>query len=535
MYTQKENICGESCGEPYILLDFGKAAYGQLVLELTGSVQDFIEVVIGEEVQDGHLIRLPGCWRTYKSQWFVLADGVRTYRFNIPPFHSAYGINPWQSAPIEYGGEIAPFRYVELHHYYGKVTATRLSFYCDMNLSAAAFECPENPWFPHLWDFCRYSIRATSVFNCYVDGERERMPYEGDAYIAQLSHFCMDTNFMISKNTIEYFLGNGRFTWPTEWHLLVPALIQDYLLYSGDAQSVQKWLPELPKKLLPQLRGEDGLLYPIPGDKIRDIIDWPPGPDQDGYECGKTNFVPNAFYIGALQRTSELTGEIKYAEEAERVKAVLRNKMWHNGLPVDTIGSAHTSLHTAVSALKFGVAFTEEERKRLCLMILDKGMCCSVYFAQFFLETCFKNGLDEFAVARLNADDTRSWKNMLRSGSTITTEGWDETLKPYQDWTHSWGTAPGNIIPRWYCGIRPVTAGFRSFVVAPSPIAGEFYYRQPTLWGAIEVNWENKSLHVQFCLPNGTVLPLQPHNKGEFTLPKGCDFLLPASAKKNRS
>lgn len=518
MEIQKETLCANSGSLPYLLFDFGKAAFAQLDVELTGTCQELVEVVIGEEIEDGRLVRKPGCWRTYKSQCLVLTNGPQTCHFEIFPFRSAYGVNPHQSTPAECQGEIAPFRYVEIHHYYGKATVTRTSYFCDMDLSAASFECPTNPWFAQLWEFCRYSIRATSVFDCYVDGERERLPYEADAYITQLSHFCMDANFGIAQKTIQFFMENGRYTWPTEWHLLVPALIKDYLLYSGDAETVRKWLPCLPEKLLPQLCGNDGLLYPIPGAKIRDIIDWPEL-DRDGYEFGKTNFVPNAFYLGALQLTAELTNEKKYAEQAARVRTVLREKMWRKGLPVDSIGSEHTALHTAVSALKFGVADTEEERKTLCQMILDKGMQCSVYFAQHLLETCFRFGLDDFAGVRLDADDIRSWKNMLRSGSTITMEGWDETLKPYQDWTHAWGTAPGNILPRWYCGIRPVLPGFQEFVVKPSPLATDFSYTQPTPMGSIRVKrLKGGEPIVTFAAKNGSQTGLERLSPMRFRL-----------------
>lgn len=37
-----------------------------------------------------------------------------------------------------------------------------------------------------LYDFCTYSIRATSFAGVYVDGDRERIPYEGDIYINML-------------------------------------------------------------------------------------------------------------------------------------------------------------------------------------------------------------------------------------------------------------------------------------------------------------------------------------------------------------
>ena len=98
-----------------------------------------------------------------------------------------------------------------------------------------------------MWDFCRYSIKATGIFGKYVDGERERVPYEGDTYINQLGHFCCAADYSMAKATIEYFF--EYWTWPMEWVLITPVLARDYMLYSGDCETVKKWVPELEKKL----------------------------------------------------------------------------------------------------------------------------------------------------------------------------------------------------------------------------------------------------------------------------------------------
>ena len=56
---------------------------------------------------------------------------------------------------------------------------------------------------------------------------------------------------------------------------------------------------------------------------------------------------------------------------------------------------------------------------------------------------------------------------MIRSGSTITMEAWDQKYKPNLDWNHAWGAVPANIIPRYLWGIRPASPGFASVVVQP--------------------------------------------------------------------
>ncbi|MGI6302875.1 MAG: hypothetical protein ACOX52_17715 [Verrucomicrobiota bacterium] len=55
----------------------------------------------------------------------------------------------------------------------------------------------------------------TSFAGIYIDGDRERIPYEGDAYINQLGHYAVDREYAIARRTIEHFMDHP--TWPTEW------------------------------------------------------------------------------------------------------------------------------------------------------------------------------------------------------------------------------------------------------------------------------------------------------------------------------
>ena len=48
-----------------------------------------------------------------------------------------------------------------------------------------------------------------------VDGDRERIPYEADAYLNQLAHYGVDREFALARYSHEYLLANP--TWPTEW------------------------------------------------------------------------------------------------------------------------------------------------------------------------------------------------------------------------------------------------------------------------------------------------------------------------------
>lgn len=472
--------------------DFGKDAFGQLEVELENTCREFVEIVIGEVAENGKIVHVNG-WRTFMVNNIVLEPGKRVYHFNIPAFQSAFGINPKCDTPAEYGGEIAPFRYVEINHYYGKVTVRRTAFYGDYSDDDAHFECSDSR-LNRVWEFCRYSIKATSVFDKYIDGNRERLPYEADSYINQLGHFCCtaSASYRMAKNTLDYLFEHP--TWPVEWSLMMPAMVRDYVLYSGDCEALKDWLPLLPEKLSVQDVGNDGLLRPAKN--VRDIIDWPQN-DRDGYEMGEVNLVPNCFGLFARQVMHELTGDNTYLQHAAVLKKALRNRMIKNGMFVDSLGSTHTSLHSAMWALHFGAA-EPEENAVLCEFIRSRGMRCSVYGAQFLLETCYMNGLSDHALNMMTDNGLRSWLNMLEAGATITTESWDESLKPHQDWNHAWGAAPANIIPRFFCGVRPLEPGFKKFCVEPQPsVVKEFILKHPTPYGPIEIEYTNRKTSIK--------------------------------------
>ena len=489
---QTRNIMGHG------FFDFGKSAYATVEVELDGLYAENIELVIGEMAENGMIVHHPG-WTTFIVQRIQIENGHHTYRFHIPEHLPAYSGFPHPPVPAECGGEIAPFRYVEINHYYGKATVRRTAWFDDWDDNASSFESSDAD-LNQVWDFCKYSIKATNVFGVYIDGERERQPYEGDAYINQLGHFCCDANYNTARRTIDFF--EEYPTWPTEWQLLTPVIARDYLLYSGDRTSVDRWLKWLPSRLLPQLAGADGLLRG--NKKIRDIVDWPQQ-DRDGYCLKECNFVPNAYYHGAALALYELTGDKKYATLASEIKEALRKQMWISGFPVDSPGSDHTALHSAVFALRFGIA-EKDEIPALLAFIAGKGMVCSVYAAQYLLEVCAMYGLNELFCRLLTGKGPRSWLNMIAQGSTISMEAWGEWDKPFQDWSHAWGAAPANLIPRWLCGVRPEKPGFELFRVAPLPNGPkEFLLRAPTPKGSITLEFSD--------------------NKGRLTVPEGTEAL----------
>ena len=304
-----------------------------------------------------------------------------------------------------------------------------------------------------LFDFCSYSIRATSFAGLYVDGDRERIPYEGDLYGNMLGQlYGVDGDPTLARKTIRHLLKHP--TWPAEWQQhLVMSVWEDWH-YTGETNLVAETYDALREKtLIGAVRPGDVLIESVPGV----IVDWP-ACERDGYDMtARYNAVVNAFHYRTLLEMRDLSAAIGrmdeaafYGRRAVAVKADFNRKLYDPrcGLYRDGLGSNHHSLHANVAALDFGLVEKEQTR---CVadFIASKGMACSPYFAQYLLEALFRFGKRKEALELLSSDGPRSWLGMMKQGATMTMEAWSSEIKPNQDWNHAWGAAPANLLPRF--------------------------------------------------------------------------------------
>lgn len=473
-------------------VDFELDAYSQLDIEIELDAPAALDIALGEVASDKRVNREPGGFRIVRTMTKECQAGKNSFEFELPFHKSPYeDFNTCVPRPAEAGDrEIVPFRYVEIVGGKGKAKLTRKAFYGDFDDNAADF-VSDNAQLNKIWQFCKYTMKATSAFGYYIDGERERQPYEGDALSNMLGDLCCGGAANTAKRTIDWLLKVP--TWFNEWRFITVLLVREYLLYTGDQASVTQWLPQLEKHIAQFVPEENDLMRDATleekdaGLYLRDLIDWPPA-ERDDYELGKFNLTPNCYYFEVMQTMYQLTGKNEYKIAAEKVKAAILKNFRNGELFIDSIGSTHTALHSLLYPAYFKIADLSENMKNA---LVAKGMSCSVYTAHFLVEYCFDNGLVDHAYKLLLSNDLRSWSNMIAKGATIAMEAWDDTLKPNQDWNHAWGAAPANLIPRCIAGIKPLEPGFKRFAVTPHPgELKEFYSKHPTPCGTIELEYK---------------------------------------------
>ena len=509
-------------GKGHTFFDFGQAAYGTVKIEAwcikPGQV---LTVHLGERPDGKNRVhRRPGGTIRYRKIALQLVPGKHTYTVKIPKDKRNTGPGAILMHPDV--GEVLPFRYCEIEgapHRLRKRHVKQVRVHYPFDDKASAFRSSDKV-LNDVWELCKYTMKATSFCGVYVDGDRERIPYEADAYINQLGHYCTDKEFTLARYSHEYLILYP--SWPTEWALHSVLMAWADAFYSGSLDSAREFYPDLKIKTLLDLAREDGListhqeelepLYDrlhmnnpryIHGRKLQDIVDWPLG-ERDGYVFTEINTVVNAFHYKALlclQDLAKALGKEREAadlgEKARRVYVAFNEKLFDSatGLYVDGEGTEHSSLHANLFPLAFGLV-PEERKEKVAAILKDKGMACSVYAAQYLMEALYEAGEGTYAHQLMtDTESDRSWPHMIYDvGTTIALEAWDNQYKPNQDWNHAWGAAPANIIPRKLMGVEPLELGFRRVRIRPQ--LGDLSWAEmtlPTVRGSIEIRVEKKS------------------------------------------
>ena len=519
------------------LLDFEKAVFGTLNLRFDSAPGDSLVIHLGEKLNEaGTLDRVPGGSIRYKR--IVLYDPPvgKTFLLPLP----ADGRNDQPPAVLlpDSIGSIMPFRYCEIENLnipIEKVNIRQIAYHYRFNEDASYFRSSDTT-LNQIYDLSKHTIKATSFLGVYVDGDRERIPYEADAYINQLSHYAVDREYGPARETISYFMDHP--TWPTEWLLHTLLMVYQDYMYTGNLELIRNHYEALKSKTLYELANEDGLIssfseriddadmekigFANPTERIRDIVDWPPAQkdtgwklataegERDGHEMRPVNTVVNCFFYENMRILTEMAAllgkeadAIYFKDQAARTLLGINEKLFDTkrGIYIDGVGSGHASLHSNMLPLAFDLV-PEVHKPSVVAYVKSRGMACSVYGAQYLLEGLFKTGAANYALDLMTATEgDRNWWNMLRSGSTMTLEAWDIRYKPNLDWNHAWGTAPLNIIPRYLWGITPASPGFEQVRIQPQ--MGDLNssaIKVPTIKGPIEAKFEKWEKTARFTI-----------------------------------
>jgi len=451
-------------------IDFGRDGFGYLTVRLNGAFAGrtmtvkFSEHAIGNSVVDaGGTTTNP----TTTQATVTLQNGDVTYKIRSNDVSgNGIRVDDWA------GGVVTPFRYVELVNCPAVVTAEDVRqqvMHVPFSEKSAAFNSSDAT-LDAVWEMCRYTMKATSFAGVYVDGDRERLPYEADAYINQLGHYGVDREFATARYSYEWLLDHS--TWPTEWKLHFPLMAWADYMHTGNAEALAVNYNKIVSHIT-QYQSEvraDGIL----SHSNDNIVDWPAG-ERDGYVLTAENTVVNAFLYKSWRVLADIAGVLGntadqaiFTNRANLLASNFNNVFWNGSAYKDGASTTHVSAHANFFPLAMGI--TPPDRQAVLDFLKSKRMPCSVYGAQFLLEALFEGGEADHAIGLMKDNSTtydRHWWNMISEGSTIAMEAWGNDYKPNQDWNHAWGAVPANIIPRYVLGLTPLTPGYATAQIKP--------------------------------------------------------------------
>ncbi|MGH8022168.1 MAG: alpha-L-rhamnosidase C-terminal domain-containing protein [Limisphaerales bacterium] len=510
-------------------IDFGQDAFGYATVHANGAFGGAVVQAGFGEMNNGDAVDTspPGTVR-YGASTFTLQNGDSIYSVHPPNFNGKPDkqfINP----PSTFG-TVIPFRYLELTNFPGTLTVTDVAqerLMTEFDTNAACFHSSSLA-LNQIWNLCRNSMEWLAFDGIYVDGDRERTPYEADTFIHQLSSYAVDNDFTLPRCSFEYLTTHP--TWPKEWkfHMIMSAWA-DYL-QTGDATLLDKYYSVLQTDSFTWAATGDGLMRGFPGFPQKtnsDVVDWPAA-DRDGFIISSggyrnwTNSVNNAFYYHCLQimaNIADVTGHSNdaatYASDAAQVYSAYNSTFWdaQSQCYVDGVGTTHAAAHANFFPLAFGlVPATNREAVVNYLhsrIAADGGMPPSVYGAQYLVEALFEADDADTALDLMTTNGPRGWMNMINIGSTLTDEAWSLADKSNEDWNHAWGAAAGNLIARYVLGLQPLAPGYGRILIQPhlgrtlSTVQGVI----PTIRGPVSICVSNApgQFHLLVDIPGNVI------------------------------
>ena len=521
-------------------VDFGRSSFAYAVFclywpETESMDEKTIKVRIGEKAIGDSIDQKPGGGVLCKEYTLVIKPGKHEYTLEIPRFVSNY---PHSQVMPEHMREVIPFRYCEVECEDNSImllSAGQHALHTAFDDNASSFTS-SSAMLNDIYNLCKYSIKVNTFNGDYAASQRERMMYEADSYIHQMGHYAVDREFSVARYSLKNMIFHA--TWPTEWisHSVMMAWA-DYL-HTGNKDVIIELYDELKPKTLTALTTENDLISTrtglqskeflasihFNGKELRDIVDWPhdaisnalKGGETDAFDFQNYNTVVNAFHYHSLvlmSKIADAAGQKQdvsyYKRQAEKVKKAFNRYFLDEtkNIYVDGISSSHSSLHSNMYALAFGLV-PESAKESVISYIKEKGMVCGVYSANYLLEALFDAGEADYALSLITSTTDRSWYNMIRIGSTMTTEAWDNKYKSNNGWSHAWSSSPAHILPRKLVGIEPLAPGFEKFRIKPAITSlGEASAKLPTIRGEVKAAFVNNSdsYRLTVSVPGNTI------------------------------
>lgn len=379
-----------------------------------------------------------------------------------------------------------------------------------------SFECSD-PLVNEIWRVSYYTLLLTTR-EFYVDGvKRDRWVWAGDAAQSYLMDFYSHFELPTARRTLWANRGKEpdlrHLNRIMDYSFYWLDSVRNYYLYTGDAAFVRDIYPRM--KTLAEFclsrTDKDGFAAARAGDWI--FVDWADMP-KDGVLCVEQILFARA--LAATAECAEIAGEKSDAEKYSKLSAQLLEKtlkvFWDEEKGVLRHGVENGKFHevrtryAAMFAALFGYLDSDRlEKVKRTTLLNDSVLKITTPYMRFYeLAALCEIGRHDYVL-----DEIRSyWGGMLKEGATSFWEVYDPSEsgaqhtamygRPFgRSFCHSWGASPLYLLGRYFAGVKPTSAGYATYEIAPAvSTLGWFKSEVPTPFGKIKISATREKLEI---------------------------------------
>ena len=370
----------------------------------------------------------------------------------------------------------------------------------------------DNEMLNKIWYTAAYTVRVNlkkDYFAAILMDRGDRFSWTGDAYPAQAAALVAFANYDFILQNLHYTStrGNSIESYELYW---VFSLI-DYYKHTGNKKGVRGLMDEAVKRLnhAYDVFGENPDLHYFGWDERLGA----------GFENPNTTDNQNAYKMLCIRAWKEFSDLLKEFDTKLSEKYLKFAKEKTLELKSDTNLVDNFGLHTAADALNAGFVenceiadiYNKHFKNRI------NRLSYSPFNQYFILQAMANTGNYDDAVATI----LDMYSGQIEYGGTTFFEvyrpQWNDVIGKnapvpngqvgYTSLAHPWGSGVLSWLSGEILGIKPDTAGFKTFTVKPNlgRHLKEVSGKMPTPYGSIQVSFNLNSGICSLTVPNGTV------------------------------
>ncbi len=387
------------------------------------------------------------------------------------------------------------------------------------------FHC-DNELLNKIWEIGVYTMQLTTR-EFFIDGiKRDRWVWSGDAAQSYLMNYYLFNDSETVKRTIWLLGGKAPITshintimdYTFYWF----NSIADYYLYSGDCAFLQQIYPNM-KTMMDYVLGridEDGMVQGMTGDWV--FIDWA---DKPMDKTGQLSFEQILFCrsLESIALVAEVVcadaDEIsKYKTLAADLRAKLLPFFWNEEKKaiVHKRGEEDVFKFSSMFAVIFNYLDKEKEKAVADNVLFNDDVLkiTTPYMRFYELEAMCMLGRHEQVMKEM----LEYWGGMIEEGAT---SFWEKYVpgehgaekyamygRPYgKSLCHAWGASPIYLLGKYYLGVKPTSAGYKTFEVRPN-LGGlnEMEGTVPTPFGCVYIKMNKEQVTVKSYAEGGKLI-----------------------------